>query len=74
MDLFGPTRSAYEKFLDSGNISFFYKMDDLDLFVVTAYFVILSILSFYGLHRYMMVFLFPGIGQMHRCLIWQSPF
>lgn len=58
MDLFGPPASAYEKFLDSGNISYFYKMDSLDLFFVIAYFAILSILSFYGLHRYMMVFLF----------------
>jgi cellulose synthase/poly-beta-1,6-N-acetylglucosamine synthase-like glycosyltransferase len=58
MDLFGAPPSAYEKFIQTGNISFFYRMDSYDLFVVTAYFVILGILSFYGLHRYIMVFLF----------------
>ncbi len=58
MDLFGTPASAYEKFLESGKISYFYRMDDLDLFVVIAYFAILTLLSFYGLHRYMMVFLF----------------
>lgn len=58
MDLFGAPTSAYGKFLDDGNISHFYQMDGLDLFVVIAYFTILSLLSFYGLHRYMMVFLF----------------
>jgi cellulose synthase/poly-beta-1,6-N-acetylglucosamine synthase-like glycosyltransferase len=58
MDLFGVPASAYEKFIKTGNLSYLYRMDSFDLFVVIAYFTILAILSFYGLHRYMMVFLF----------------
>jgi cellulose synthase/poly-beta-1,6-N-acetylglucosamine synthase-like glycosyltransferase len=58
MQLFGTPASAYEKFLRSGNISFFYQLDTFDLCVVIAYFTILAILSFYGLHRYLMVFLY----------------
>src|SRR5437867_12627955 len=50
--------SAYEKFLKTGNISYLYQMDTFDVAIVTAYFTILTILSFYGLHRYLMVFLF----------------
>ena len=33
-------------------------MDGFDLAIVVAYFTVLAILSFYGLHRYIMVFLF----------------
>jgi cellulose synthase/poly-beta-1,6-N-acetylglucosamine synthase-like glycosyltransferase len=33
-------------------------MDSFDMWIVTAYFVILGILSFYGLHRYIMVYLY----------------
>jgi len=58
MEFFGAPASAYEKFVDSGNISYLYQMDGFDLFVVGAYFTILALLSFYGLHRYIMVFLF----------------
>jgi cellulose synthase/poly-beta-1,6-N-acetylglucosamine synthase-like glycosyltransferase len=58
MHLFATPASAYEKFLRTGNISFLYQMDTFDLVIVIAYFTILGILSFYGLHRYIMVFLF----------------
>jgi cellulose synthase/poly-beta-1,6-N-acetylglucosamine synthase-like glycosyltransferase len=58
MVLFEPTASAYEKFIRTGNLSYLYRMDNFDVFIVSLYFVILAILSFYGLHRYMMVFLF----------------
>ena len=58
MPFFGAPASAYEKFLKTGNISYFYTMDRFDVTIVTAYFVILAILSFYGLHRYLMVFFF----------------
>ena len=58
MNLFGMNTSPYEKFLDTGNLSYLYKMDSFDLTIVTAYFIILSILSFYGLHRYIMVYLY----------------
>jgi cellulose synthase/poly-beta-1,6-N-acetylglucosamine synthase-like glycosyltransferase len=58
MGFWGSTASAYQKFSDSGNISYLYQMDGFDLAVVTAYFTILAILSFYGLHRYIMVYLF----------------
>ncbi len=58
MSFWGSPASAYEKFLRSGNISYLYQMDTFDFIVVTAYFAILAILSFYGLHRYIMVCLF----------------
>jgi cellulose synthase/poly-beta-1,6-N-acetylglucosamine synthase-like glycosyltransferase len=58
MHFFGSSAAPYEKFLRSGNISYLYQMDGFDLFIVTTYFVILGILSFYGLHRYIMVYLF----------------
>ena len=58
MDFLGTPASAYEKFVRTGNISYFYQMDKFDLTIVIAYFTILAILSFYGLHRYMMVYLY----------------
>ena len=58
MQLFGPDLSGFEKFMQTGNISHMYQMDSFDLTVVTIYFAILGILSFYGLHRYLMVFLY----------------
>jgi cellulose synthase/poly-beta-1,6-N-acetylglucosamine synthase-like glycosyltransferase len=58
MHFFASSASAYEKFLRTGNISYFYQMDTFDLAIVIAYFTVLGILSFYGLHRYIMVFLF----------------
>ncbi len=58
MELFGTPASAYEKFIRTGNISYLYQLNSFDLFVTIAYFSILAILSFYGLHRFMMVFLF----------------
>jgi cellulose synthase/poly-beta-1,6-N-acetylglucosamine synthase-like glycosyltransferase len=63
MNLLGSAASPYEKFVESvraghGNLSYLYQMDSFDLCIIIAYFTILAILSFYGLHRYIMVFLF----------------
>jgi cellulose synthase/poly-beta-1,6-N-acetylglucosamine synthase-like glycosyltransferase len=58
MGLFVHQASAYENFINTGNISYLYRMDTFDLVVVIAYFTVLAILSFYGLHRYIMVFLY----------------
>ncbi len=58
MHWFAAPASPYEKFLRTGNISYLYQMDKFDMAVVAAYFIILAILSFYGFHRYLMVFLF----------------
>jgi cellulose synthase/poly-beta-1,6-N-acetylglucosamine synthase-like glycosyltransferase len=58
MNFLGSPAAPYEKFLRSGNISYLYQMSTFDVAIVTAYFVILGILSFYGLHRYIMVFLY----------------
>jgi cellulose synthase/poly-beta-1,6-N-acetylglucosamine synthase-like glycosyltransferase len=58
MQIWGSAVSPYGKFMDTGNISYLYQMDRFDLCIVIAYFTILGILSFYGLHRYMMVYLF----------------
>src|SRR5262245_15384303 len=58
MSFWGTSATPYEKFLKTGNISYLYTMDRFDLIVVSIYFIILGILSFYGLHRYIMVFLY----------------
>jgi cellulose synthase/poly-beta-1,6-N-acetylglucosamine synthase-like glycosyltransferase len=59
MEFLGSNASAYEKFLNHPDkISYLYQMDTFDMAVVIAYFTILAILSFYGLHRYMMVYLY----------------
>ncbi len=63
MHFWGTAVSAYEKFLRTGNISYLYQMDSFDKAIVTAYFVVLSILSFYGIHRYLMVFLYRRHGK-----------
>ncbi len=63
MHFWGSAVSAYEKFLRTGNISYLYQMDSFDKAVVTAYFVVLAILSFYGIHRYLMVFLYRRYGR-----------
>jgi cellulose synthase/poly-beta-1,6-N-acetylglucosamine synthase-like glycosyltransferase len=66
MQFFGSTASAhaaipasaYENFLITGKISYLYQMGTFDFVIIAIYFSILTILSFYGLHRYVMVFLF----------------
>lgn len=58
MQFWDSTASAYEKFQNSGNISYLYRMETFDLVIILIYFGILAILSFYGLHRYLMVFLY----------------
>jgi cellulose synthase/poly-beta-1,6-N-acetylglucosamine synthase-like glycosyltransferase len=58
MQLFFSSATPYEKFLKTGNLSYLYRMDSFDLAIVIAYFTILGILSFYGLHRYIMVYLY----------------
>jgi cellulose synthase/poly-beta-1,6-N-acetylglucosamine synthase-like glycosyltransferase len=58
MHWLGSAASPYAKFLETHNISYLYQMDRFDLAVVSIYFGILAVLSFYGLHRYIMVILF----------------
>jgi cellulose synthase/poly-beta-1,6-N-acetylglucosamine synthase-like glycosyltransferase len=50
--------SAYEKARLTHNLGYMYQMDTFDKVIVFAYFAILAILSFYGLHRYILVWLF----------------
>jgi cellulose synthase/poly-beta-1,6-N-acetylglucosamine synthase-like glycosyltransferase len=50
--------SAAEKARLTHNLSYLYRMDWFDKTIVIAYFTILAILSFYGFHRYMLVWLF----------------
>ncbi len=63
MPSFWSGASAYEKFLWSkildapGNLSYLYQMETFDKAIVFAYFAILAILSFYGFHRYLLVWL-----------------
>jgi len=58
MHFWGSPASPYEKFLKTGNLSYLYQMDSFDMAIIIAYFTILAILSFYGMHRYVMVLLF----------------
>lgn len=58
MNFLGSPAAPYEKFLKTGNLSYLYQMDNFDLAVVITYFSILAILSFYGIHRYIMVYLY----------------
>ncbi len=58
MDVFGPQRTPYEKFLETNNLSYLYQNTSFDWFILIAYFGILSILSIYGLHRYHLVYLY----------------
>jgi cellulose synthase/poly-beta-1,6-N-acetylglucosamine synthase-like glycosyltransferase len=58
MNWFPAQVSGFEKLQQTGNISYLYRMDTFDLVIVSIYFTILAILSFYGLHRYLMVFLY----------------
>ncbi len=50
--------SDFWRFGETGNLSYLYQMDAFDWTIVGIYFGILAILSFYGLHRYLMVFLY----------------
>jgi cellulose synthase/poly-beta-1,6-N-acetylglucosamine synthase-like glycosyltransferase len=53
-----PWSSAAEIARLTHNLSYLYRMDWFDKTIVFAYFAILAILSFYGFHRYMLVWLF----------------
>lgn len=58
MDLFGPERSSYEKFLQSGDLSYLYQNTTFDWLILSLYFGVLVILALYGLHRYQLVYLY----------------
>lgn len=58
MQFFWTNISAYEKARLTHNLGYLYQMDSFDKAIVYAYFTVLVILSFYGLHRYMLVWLF----------------
>ncbi len=57
MLIWAPALSEYQQFLTSGNISYLHKMAGFDWLVAGIYYGILTILSFYGAHRYIMTFL-----------------
>ncbi len=50
--------TPYKNFLDTKNISYLYEMDLFGSVITWTYFAILAILSFYGLHRYLMTFMY----------------
>lgn len=58
MQFFWQHISAYEKTRLTHNLGYLYQMDTFDKVIVFLYFTVLAILSFYGLHRYMLVWLF----------------
>jgi cellulose synthase/poly-beta-1,6-N-acetylglucosamine synthase-like glycosyltransferase len=72
MELWGFQISDYEKFVRTGNISYLYHMETFDFAITLIYFVILSILSFYGFHRYLMVFFFHRYGK--NLAVFKKPF
>ena len=58
MPFFWSSVSGFQRYVETGNISYLYQMDTFDKVIVGAYFAILAILSFYGFHRYLLVWLF----------------
>ncbi|HOT02513.1 MAG TPA: glycosyl transferase family 2, partial [Acidobacteriota bacterium] len=49
---------SYEKFLESGNLSFLYRPELFDLVILLIYFGVLIFLSAYGLRRFYYLHLF----------------
>jgi len=49
--------SGFVKYLEKKNLGYLYWMEPFDFAIVFAYFAILAILSFYGFHRYLLVWL-----------------
>jgi cellulose synthase/poly-beta-1,6-N-acetylglucosamine synthase-like glycosyltransferase len=49
---------GFEKFANTGNISFLYSLDTFDITIISLYFGILFVLSFYGAYRLRLVYLF----------------
>jgi cellulose synthase/poly-beta-1,6-N-acetylglucosamine synthase-like glycosyltransferase len=58
MDFFGPEPSPFQKYLETDNLSYLYEHTSFDIFVLVAYFSVLSVLACYGLHRYHLVYLY----------------
>ena len=54
----GLPPGSYEKFMETGNLSFLYQPDWFDLTILIIYFGVLSLLSLYGLRRYYYLHLF----------------
>jgi cellulose synthase/poly-beta-1,6-N-acetylglucosamine synthase-like glycosyltransferase len=63
MQFFWSSASGYEKFIASkltdpaGNLGYLYTAGSFDKAIMFAYFAVLAILSFYGFHRYLLVWL-----------------
>ncbi|MBI4482392.1 MAG: glycosyltransferase [Acidobacteria bacterium] len=53
-----PAKSPFQKFVETDNLAYLYDPSAFDLFIIVAYFGVLSILALYGIHRYMMVYLY----------------
>lgn len=68
MPFFGRPETGYEMFLRTGNISYLYEMNGFDWLVVGVYLGILAILSFYGVHRYLMTFLYHRNRRNAACV------
>ncbi|HNC44807.1 MAG TPA: glycosyltransferase, partial [Acidobacteriota bacterium] len=48
----------WQKFSESGNISYLYTLDTFDLTIISLYFGLLAILSIYGIYRIRMTYLY----------------
>jgi cellulose synthase/poly-beta-1,6-N-acetylglucosamine synthase-like glycosyltransferase len=56
---------SYEKFLESGNLSFLYRPQLFDILILLAYVLILAMLSAYGLRRYYYLYWFKKYRHVH---------
>src|SRR2546425_7050043 len=58
MNIFGPQKTPLQEFLETDNLAFLYNSNPFDLGILISYFLVLSILAVYGIHRYHMVYLY----------------
>ncbi|HEY2933252.1 MAG TPA: cellulose synthase family protein [Acidobacteriota bacterium] len=58
MTIFGPEKTPLQRFLESNNLAYLYSSNYFDLSILLGYFVVLSVLAIYGIHRYHMVYLY----------------
>ncbi|MBI4456156.1 MAG: glycosyltransferase [Acidobacteria bacterium] len=58
MNIFGPEKTPLQKFLETDNLAYLYSSSTFDLVILISYFLVLSVLAVYGIHRYHMVYLY----------------
>ena len=58
MNIFGPNKTPLQKFLETDNLAYLYSGSYFDWAILAAYFLVLSVLAVYGIHRYHKVYLY----------------